>query len=105
MSADRKINTLAPIRVVSSALVCNPVESIAAYEAAAFSAVLEEAINDPRRQLYAARSRTRDEFGKGSVERGAVGDEPTLAQYRDAMDLHVRLETMLREKSILIAVV
>jgi hypothetical protein len=105
-SPRRKNMKIPPIAVVRTSLVSNPVASVSAADKTSFSAVLIEAIRAPRSNdsghaRYVEPSTKTADKTKANVT--ALATSPF--QHNSSVDLYVQLDTLLREKSLLIAVV
>jgi hypothetical protein len=95
-----------PIAIVRTSLVSNPVAQPSAGRSGEFAGVFADAMKSPR-------SGRRKGYGYADLEPGSGGQQeaealrppPSLLQYNSSIDLYVRLDTLLREKSLLIAIV
>jgi hypothetical protein len=107
MQSRRKSLKVEPISVLRTSLISNPVTSIAAPDAGSFSNVLVEAVEASR----AVDSSSTHHNGvavrmDAALENSeALRPIPSLLQYNQSIDLYVQLDTLLREKSLLIAIV
>ena len=108
MQSRGKSMSVEPVSVISASLTSNPVSSVAAARAveafgASFSTVLAEAVD-------ASQSGRRQKGIAVRIDAGQEGAQPlrpvpSLLQYNTTIDLYVQLDTLLREKSMLIAIV
>jgi|SRR5712671_56869 len=102
----RKTIKTPPIAIVRSSLIFNPVASTAS-EATSFSDVLVEAVNAPRSpgNSYAFHGEMNAAL-ESKLEQAAV-PTPTAwsPQQKSPVDLYEQLDTLLRAKSLLLAVV
>src|SRR5690349_15934422 len=96
-----------PLAVVRTSLVSSSISRFPGDSSAAFSGVFADA-------MKGARSGKRKGYGYADLEPGFGGSKqgeeplrppPSLLQYNASIDLYVQLDTLLREKSLLIAVV
>lgn len=99
--------SIEPVSVISTSLTSNPVSSIAAAHAVAASgATFSNVLNDAVDASRSGRSRQKGiavRIGKEDAQ--PLRPVPSLLQYNTTIDLYVQLETLLREKSMLIAIV
>ena len=113
MSLRRKISKVEPLTVIRSSLVFNPVASVAQPAAVSFSEVLVTAVSAPRTigGSYAFHDELKAEGATHTATHtnNAPSTITTLAAFsprqNNSTDLYTQLETLLREKSILLAVV
>jgi len=112
MSSRRKILKIPPLAVVRCSLVVNPVTSAAQPDAVSFADVLVQAVNAPR-SIWASIDH-QGEMQVSAPISASVRKEAQAAaaqvtgwtpQQNYSVDLYEQLDGLLREKSILIAVV
>lgn len=111
-SLRRKITKIPPIAVVRSSLMFNPVTSIAAPQAASFADVLIQASSAPQPNdstylpQYEATAQTATSPGalQEQAQAAAVPITSWSPYSNNSTDLYIQLDTLLREKSLLIAI-
>ena len=117
-SARRRSTRIEPVTVVRHALIRTPISPVVAMERASFTDVLVDAVNAPK-PVGSSPNRYREatfRTGTGKVDAEPSGGNESAANNstrsiaplsltnKNATDLYTQLDTLLREKSLLIAV-
>lgn len=103
-------SAIEPIAIVGTSLVSNSVAQFPPDRSGEFSNLFADAMesarsgrrNSGRRKGYGYSDL---EPGSGHPEAEPLKPPPSLLQYNNSVDLYVQLDTLLREKSVLIAIV